>query len=199
MRKLFYFAIFLLFSPIFLIYLIACLLLPMFKSGKIEQSNGRKKICVIKDAIHSDYVFESKDWKNLFKTDKKYVLIGWGDRSIFLDTQKWADLKIENFVKAFFGLNKTVLRVEFLDEIPKEKRLKKFTINSEQFNILKKHITNSYNKQKIKKEDWHYQIGDFYESNLKYNCITNCNNWINVGLRKCGLSNRIWCPLSFWI
>ena len=200
MGKLFYFIVFLLFSPIFLIYLISCLLLPLFKSGKIEKSNGRKKIFVIKDAIHSDYVFESKDWANVFKTDKKYVLIGWGDRSIFLETQKWSDLKIENFVKAFFGLNKTVLRVDFLEEIPKEKRLKKFVANKKQFNILKKHITNSYNEQqKIKKESWHYQTGDFYESNLKYNCITNCNNWINAGLRKCGLSNRIWCPLSFWV
>jgi len=127
--------------------------LPLFKSGKIEKLKGRKKIFVIKDAIHSDYVFESKDWTNIFKTDKKYVSIGWGDRSIFLETQKWADLKIENFVKAFFGLNKTVLRVDFLDEIPKEKRLKKFTANKKQFNALKKHITNSYNKQKIKKEN----------------------------------------------
>jgi len=199
MKKLFYFTVFLVFFPIFLIYLICCLLLPLFKSGKIEKLKGRKKIFVIKDAIHSDYVFESKDWTNIFKTDKKYVSIGWGDRSIFLETQKWADLKIENFVKAFFGLNKTVLRVDFLDEIPKEKRLKKFTANKKQFNALKKHITNSYNKQKIKKEDWHYQIGDFYESNLKYSCVTNCNNWVNIGLRKCGLSNRIWCPLSFWI
>ena len=200
MGKLFYFSVFLLFSPIFLIYLISCLLLPLFKSGKIEKSNGRKKIFVIKDAIHSDYIFESKDWINVFKTDRKYVLIGWGDRSIFLETQKWSDLKIKNFVKAFFGLNKTVLRVDFLEEIPKEKRLKKFVANKKQFNILKKHITNSYNEQqKIKKESWHCQIGDFYESNLEYNCITNCNNWINAGLRKCGLSNRIWCPLSFWI
>jgi uncharacterized protein (TIGR02117 family) len=199
MRKLFYFVIFLIFSPIFLIYLISCLFLPLFKIGKIDKLKGRKKIFVIKDAIHSDYVFESKDWINVFKTKKKYVSIGWGDRSIFLETQKWADLKMENFVKAFFGLNKTVLRVDFFDEIPKEKRLKKFTVNKKQFNTLKKHISNSYNKQKIKKEDWHYQIGDFYESNLTYNCITNCNNWINNGLRKCGLSNRIWCPLSFWI
>jgi uncharacterized protein (TIGR02117 family) len=199
MRKFFCFAVFLIFSPIFLIYLISCLFLPLFKSGKIEKPNGKKKIFIIKDAIHSDYVFEAKDWSNVFKTDKKYVSIGWGDRSIFLETQKWADLKIENFIKAFFGLNKTVLRVDFFDEIPKEKKLKKFIANKKQFNILKKHIVSSYNKQKIKKESWHYQIGDFYGSNLKYNCITNCNNWINIGLRKCGLSNRLWCPLSLWI
>ena len=199
MRKLFCFIVLLIFSPIFLFYLISCLFLPLIRGGKIEKSSGKGKIFVIKDAIHSDYVFESKDWINVFKTNKKYVSIGWGDRSIFLETQKWADLKIENFIKAFFGLNKTVLRVKFFDEIPKEKKLKQFVINKKQLNILKKYITNSYNKQKIKKESWHYQEGDFYESSLAYNCITNCNNWVNVGLIKCGLSNRLWCPLSFWI
>ena len=37
------------------------------------------------------------------------------------------------------------------------------------------------------------------KSNLKYNCITNCNNWINTGLRLAKISNKIWCPLTFWL
>lgn len=199
MSRTFYFIIFLVLSPIFLIYGAFCLVLPLVKFGKINKKTGKSKVFIIKDKIHSDYVFESKHWKNVFKTNKKYVSIGWGDRSIFLETQKWENLKIENFIKAFFGLNKTVLRIDFFDEFPKNKTLKTFIVNKKQLNILKKHVIGSYNKQKIKKESWHYQIGDFYESNLTYNCITNCNNWINNGLRKCGLSNTIWCPLSFWV
>lgn len=44
-----------------------------------------------------------------------------------------------------------------------------------------------------------HQGGVFYESGLRYNCLTNCNNWVNLGLRKAGLTNRVWAPLSFWI
>jgi|688.fasta_scaffold300772_4 uncharacterized protein (TIGR02117 family) len=190
------FLLFLIFIPLFLLYLIVCFLFPIIKFGKIKKEKG-SKIYICKDPIHSDYVFRTKDVLDMFLTKKNYVKIGWGDRKIFLETQSWNKVKIQDIIGAFFGLNKTVLRVEFLDNIP-EKSIE-INLSKEQLEIIKNHIGNSYNKKLIKKKKEYYQIGDFYESDLKYSCINTCNNWVNQGLKKAKITNRIWCPLSFWI
>ena len=103
--------------PLFFAYSILCFTVPFIKIGKINKGKGIK-LYISKDMIHSDYLFESSLWKNEFDPKGKYIKIGWGDKKIFLETKDWASLKIIDFLFAFFGLNKTVLRVDFLDDIP---------------------------------------------------------------------------------
>lgn len=188
--------LFLYYLPLFFFYLILCFTIPMIRIGYLKQKKG-KKLYIYKDLIHSDYIFESNDLKDMFEPKKKYIKVGWGDRKIFLETQKWEKLKLLDFMMAFFGLNKTVLRVEFLEELPKN--IREINIDELQLEVLKIHIKDSNNGKLIKKERTYYQNGDYYESNLKYNCIKTCNNWTNLGLRLAQLSNRIWCPITFWI
>lgn len=190
------FILLILLLPLFLFYLILSFIIPIIRLGKIQKEKGAV-MYIAKDMIHADYIFLSKDIKNMFRSNKKYVKVGWGDRKIFLETKSWNEVKIHNIIKAFFGLNETVLRVEFLGRLPKN--YTKIEISKKQLEIIKMHIENSYNKKKIRKKKEYYQNGDFYESNLKYNCITNCNNWINIGLRLAKISNKIWCPLTFWL
>lgn len=170
--------------------------MPLLKIGYVKKGKGIN-LYIAKDPIHADYVFFAKDIKDLFPTDKKYVKIGWGDRKIFLETKEWKNLKLIDFMMAFFGLNKTVLRVEHLDEIPASSKL--IEIDERQLQVIKIHISDSHNGKLIKKKKEYYQIGDYYESNLKYNCFTNCNNWINYGLRLAQVTNRIWCPITYWL
>jgi uncharacterized protein (TIGR02117 family) len=191
----------LLFLAPFLIYVPLCLLsillrYPFF----LEKQTGRINLFIIKDNIHSDLVFESKYWKGLFNTNKKYVIIGWGDRKIFLETSSWGKLKLINVIKAFFGLNSSIVRVEYVNELPKNKKINKYKINKNQLSVLKDHVLDSLkNLKKIKKLKTYYQKGDFYSSDLRYSCIYTCNNWVNIALRKIGMSNKIWCPISFWL
>lgn len=191
-----YFLLFLYFFPLFLFYLILCFTLPILKIGKVIKGK-RIKIYITKDSVHADYVFLSKDIKDLFPTGKKYVKIGWGDRKIFLETKSWNELKLIDFMMAFFGLNKTVLRIEYLDDLPFDS--KPIEIDERQLNVIKIHIRSSHNGKLIEKKKEYYQIGDYYESNLKYNCFTNCNNWVNYGLRLAQVTNRIWCPITYWL
>lgn len=192
----FYVLLFLYYLPIFIIYLILCFTLPLLKIGPVHKGKGCK-IYIHKDLIHSDYIFDSCCVGDMFPTIKKYTKIGWGDRKIFLETKTWKELKIIDFVTAFFGINKTVLRVEFLDSLPIN--LKTIEIDDRQLAVIKIHIKDSYSKKPIEKKKEYYQNGDFYESDLRYNCITNCNNWVNYGLRLAQVNNRIWCPIAYWL
>ena len=194
--KIFNIFCFICFSPVFILYLFLCFLIPIFKIGKVKKRKG-KIFYITKDTIHADYVFESNSVSDLFPTDMPYTKIGWGDRKIFLETQKWSELKFVDFVFAFLGRNRTVLKVEFLKQIPENS--KKIHADDEQLNIIKLHIQDSNNGKKIKKKETYFQKGNYYESDLRYNCIKNCNNWINSGLRSAQINNRFWCPLTFWI
>jgi uncharacterized protein (TIGR02117 family) len=182
--------------PLFAIYATLCFTVPLLRFGDIKNGKGIK-LYISKDMIHSDYLFESSLWKNEFEPKGKYIKIGWGDRKIFLETKEWTNLKTLDFLFAFFGLNKTVLRVDFLDEIPQGST--EINIDELQLEVLKIYVKDSYNGRIIQKRPHYYQRGDFYESSLKYNCITNCNNWVNRGLYLARATNRIWCPISFWL
>jgi Protein of unknown function (DUF2459) len=188
-----YIPLFVLSLPLILLYLLLALLSPLLRFGGVQRG-GDRTIYVVGDLIHSDYVFPSWVFPE-FQTDREYVKVGWGDRRIFLETRTWGELRVEDFLRAFFGLNPTVLRVEFMDVVPVGVRA--YPVNLEQLEVLREHVKRSYGGNPIGRRHGDYQGGVFYESGLGYNCVTNCNNWVNLGLRRAGLTNRVWAPLSF--
>ena len=196
-KTLFKYLFFIGFLPILIIYLIICFTLPIIILKRRQKTPPEQELFITKDWIHSDYVFYSKAWSDYFPTTKTYTIIGWGDKSIFLETNSWKELKIENFIKAFFGMNKTVLRVYQTDILPPNSR--KIKLSNHQLNVIYQHILFSFDLKPITKKPTDYQLGDYYESDLKYNCINTCNQWVNKGLYKANLTGRIWSPITFWI
>lgn len=185
---------FVLLLPLFIFYLVLCLLSPLVRFGGVRKGKGCV-IYIVGDLVHSDYLFSSYEFPE-FGMHKRYVKVGWGDRRIFLETRTWGELKMEDFLRAFFGLNPTVLRVDFLDELPEG--AKRLEVGRDQIEILKDHVRGSFRGVPIVRRSEDYQGGVFYESDLSYNCFTNCNNWVNKGLWLAEVTNRVWSPLSFW-
>ena len=188
-----YIPLFVLSLPLILFYFLLALLSPLMRLGRIRRG-GDQKVYVVGDLIHSDYVFPPGVLPE-FPAGEKYVKVGWGDRRIFLETRNWGELRVEDFLRAFFGLNSTVLRVEFLDGVPEGAR--EYPVDAEQLELLRDHVRGSFHGSPICRRPEDYHGGVFYESPLWYNCVTNCNNWVNLGLRRAGLTNRVWAPLSF--
>lgn len=185
--------LFLLFLPLFPLYLVLALLSPFMRFGRVRRGSGCR-IHIVGDLIHSDYLFPAGEFPE-FLSDKEYVKVGWGDRRIFLETQTWGELRFIDFLRAFFGLNPTVLRLELLEGVPRG--LREIEMRRDQMEALKAHVRDSFFGPPIERRPCDYQGGVFYESGLKYNCVTNCNNWVGVGLRRAGVSNRLWTPLSW--
>lgn len=178
----------------FLLYFVLCLLSPLFRFGRVRSGRG-SVVYVVGDLVHSDYLFESAEFPE-FGAGGEYVKVGWGDRRIFLETRTWGELRLVDFLRAFFGLNPTVLRVEFLGGIPAGAR--KIEMGRDQLEVLKSHVRGSFFGLPIERRPCDYQGGVFYESALRYNCFTNCNNWVNRGLWLAGVTNRVWDPLNFF-
>lgn len=181
--------------PIFFLYAFLCFTIPFIRLGKTRRG-GSVRCYIKKDSIHSDYVFDSCLWSDLFPELGRFIIVGWGDRKIFLETKAWRDLKAVDFLKAFFGLNPSVLKIDFADKLDE---MSFVDMNEDQFKILKRHVAESTNFVEIKKTPEYFQEGIFYESHLRYNCLTNCNNWVGRGFRKAGLYGGFWFPLTIWI
>ena len=64
-KKIIYFLILIFFVPIFIIYLFFCFTIPLFKLGKTKKGKDIT-FYVCKDLIHSDYVFESNLFEDVF-------------------------------------------------------------------------------------------------------------------------------------
>jgi len=163
--------------------------------GGVKRGRGGT-VWIVGDFIHSDYLFLSADLPD-FGVEKDYVKVGWGDRKIFLETRTWGDLRLGDFLGAFFGLNPTVLRVEFLGAVPEGAR--GVGMSPEQLDTVRGHVLGSFRGLPIERGPEDYQGGVFYESDLWYNCVTNCNNWVNRGLYLARVTNRLWRPLNFWV
>lgn len=194
--RAFWFALAILLAPLFLIYILAGIASPLIRFGCSRRGRGAKMF-LAKDLIHADYVFESADWADLFEPRGRYIRVGWGDRRIFLETRTWGELKAKDFITAFFGLNPTVLRVEYLNDVPSGS--KEMEVGAGQVEIIKSHVRRSFRGAPVGRRAEDYQGGEFYDSDLRYNCVTNCNNWVNRGMFLAGVTNRVWCPLSFWL
>jgi hypothetical protein len=188
------FLLFLLCLPLFLLYLLLALLSPLVRFGRVKKGEGGT-VWIVGDVVHSDYLFRSEDFPE-FGAEGGYVKVGWGDRRIFLETRTWGDLRLGDFLRAFFGLNPTVLRVESLEAVPEGAR--GLGMSPEQLEAVRAHVMGSFFGPPIERRPEDYQGGVFYESGLRYNCVTNCNNWVNLGLYRAGATNRLWRPLSFW-
>ena len=186
--------LFLLCIPLFFLYFLLCLLSPRLRFGSVRRGRG-SFVYVVGDLVHSDYLFRFDEFPE-FGADGGWVKVGWGDRRIFLETQTWGELRVEDFLRAFFGLNPTVLRVDFLEGFPVG--ADRVEMGRDQMEVLKAYVRGSFFGSPIERRPSDYQGGVFYRSALGYNCVTNCNNWVNRGLWLAGASNRVWAPLSFW-
>jgi uncharacterized protein (TIGR02117 family) len=195
--KTIYFIAALLLTPVFAFYLLLCALSPLLVRLKSKKKSDEEEIYIAKDPVHSDYIFRADQISSIFKTKSKFLKVGWGDRKIFLETKNWSSLKLEDFLRAFLGMNQSVLRVEQMNSLPD--KLKTIRLSSKQLSGVLQHVESSFYGEPIEKLAGYYEKGDYYKSKLNYNCITNCNNWVNRGLFNVGATNKIWCPLSFLV
>jgi len=192
-----YFIIALILSPVFVFYLLLCAFSPLIVRFRKLEKGGEEEVYIVKDAIHSDYIFKAEQISSVFKTESKFIKVGWGERKIFLETRDWSSLKLESFLMAFLGMSESVLRVEQIDELPD--KLKTIQLNSCQLAGLLTHIKKSFYGETIEKLPTYYKKGEYYKSRLHYSCITNCNNWVNRGLFTVRATNKVWCPLSTFV
>jgi uncharacterized protein (TIGR02117 family) len=169
---------------------------------------------ILTNGVHTDLVVPAKnelmDWTQEIKpsntvaadTSLSYLSIGWGDKGFYLETPKWADLKVSTAFKAAFGLSTTALHTTYYKSLAETQTCKKIVISKEQYSRLVGYILSSLRKdanghaQYIKTSANYGKTDAFYEATGSYSMLHTCNTWANNGLKTAGQKCCLWTPFD---
>lgn len=104
-------------SIIFLYFILGFTLSIISTRPKAVNCSEKETIYIISNGIHLDIVLEKAHLNDGIlsqlnsKKLSKYIAFGWGDKGFYLNTQKWADLKLTTALNAFFLRSETAMHV----------------------------------------------------------------------------------------
>lgn len=128
-----------------------------------------------------------------------YVSFGWGDRTFYLDTPEWSDLKFSTAVNALFFTSESALHLTYYRQ-PLNHWLT-VPLCDKQLASMLEYLDGTFKRDEngniIEIEDSGYYANDtFYEAEGSYSCIKTCNTWVNVGLKRAKVKTSIWSPFD---
>lgn len=201
------------FFAFILFYLTIALIFMSIRVGSDIKSKEGITIYMKSDGIHTDFVFPVQtkiiDWSKLFLPEDtkgkiknlKYIAVGWGDQGFFLNTPKWADLKVSTAFDACFYLGKTAIHTNYMKDLDFHYEHVKLTISSKQYQQLISYVRASLILEKHNcyiciKNRGYWDTDAFYESNGSYGLFNTCNSWVNKGLKEADLPACLWAPFN---
>lgn len=166
-------------------------------------------IYILTNGVHTDVVLPIKnehyDWSNQLKfehtkskdTTYQYVALGWGDKSFYLETPTWTDLKASTALKAATGLSSSAMHVTFYKHLKENKSCKKIQISLENYQNLIAFINKSFQTKsrdflKIETDAVYGKHDVFYEANGSYSLFYTCNSWANQALKAANQKAALW-------
>jgi uncharacterized protein (TIGR02117 family) len=156
------------------------------------------------------------DWTTLFPPvhnahandtdDDRYVTIGWGDRTFFLDVPQWRDLRASTALKAITGRDGAAMHVEYGPAPTRDATAIRLTVTPEAYARLVAYVRQSVTLDDTGASVWipghHYDTNDaFYEAGGRYSLFVTCNQWTRDALAASGVRVPVWSPFDkalFW-
>lgn len=174
-----------------------------------EDPKQEVSIFIKTNGVHTDIVVpiknQYKDWNKEIKlentiskdTTLRFVGFGWGDKGFYLNTPRWADLKVSTACNAAFYLGTSAMHATFFKEIQENESCIKINISETEYKKLIFYIEESFQHDNSGKVIWipnaSYGNNDsFYEANGKYSLFYTCNSWANNALRASDQKAALW-------
>jgi uncharacterized protein (TIGR02117 family) len=159
--------------------------------------------------VHTDILLparsEIRNWGDMLKVpgiDKaQYLSFGWGDRTFYLETMRWADLRAGNALLALSGFDSTVLHVSAENQPHASVDMVRIRITAQQLRQLVEQIDASLARDAGGFPQLvfgaHYDNNDaFYEALGHYSVFFTCNDWVRKLLSATGIRTAMWAPFS---
>lgn len=169
---------------------------------------GGIRIAVASNGVHTGLIVPmvaaGVDWHDLIRpedlSDPRYaaypaVEIGWGERSFYLETPTWADVRPGTVLAAAIGSDRTVMHVDHLPFPAPGPDTRIITLRPAEYRRLARFIRASFGAS-----GWHrtgYFAADaFYDGRGRYSAIRTCNTWTGDALRQAGVRIGAWTPFA---
>lgn len=183
-------------------------------NGDFVQPDDGVEIAVISNGVHIDLAlplrnghydwmehFREDDVRN-FQPDAQLAIFGWGERTFYLETPTWGEVKPLNVLRAFCGAGRPVMHVDLAAWRPTADdscRLIKFS--PAQYRTLCDEILSTIQIDETRRAKpiagAHYHETDaFYEAHGVYHLFHTCNAWAGDSLRASGVRMGVWTPTT---
>lgn len=122
-----------------------------------------------------------------------HVAFGWGEKTFYLETPTWADVRIPTVAAAAVGSDRTLMHVDHLPEPRSADDVRAITLTSEQYRRLATFVAASF-----KPGGKHYRgygpYDAFYDGTGRYSAVETCNAWTGDALQYAGVRVGRWTP-----
>lgn len=174
-------------------------------------------IYIWSNGVHTDVVMpvrhRLRDWSATLPfintrgrdTTAQYLGLGWGDRSFYLETPTWADLKASTALKACFWLGRSAVHATYYRRVRESKNCVAMRISEAQYARLIRYIDNTFDTNAtgapvVIPTNAQYSDADaFYKARRRYSFLRTCNVWANDALKACGQKAAVWAPFDWSI
>jgi uncharacterized protein (TIGR02117 family) len=127
--------------------------------------------------------------------------MGYGNRTIYLNTPTWADLKLKDALSAASGAGPGLMHADHDQDPQASPDQRPLTLSHDEYRRLVAYIRASFRYdaegRTIPVLGRGYGPSDmFYEASGSYSAILTCNEWTGRALRAAGVRVGMWTPLS---
>lgn len=142
------------------------------------------------------------DWRTLARpehlADPRYgandhLSFGWGERTFYLETPTWADVKPATVIAAAFGSNRTLVHVDHVPRPRETADVRQVVLTPDQYRRLAAHIAGSI-APGARSYRGYFAYDAFYDGTGRYSALRTCNAWTGAGLSKAGVRVGAWTP-----
>lgn len=185
---------------------------PLLQSANADSSNeAPHQILVLSNPIHTDIAIPLDDaLRTRFaflieagipvdNPGAKYLVVGWGGRSFYLETPHWADIKPLPVFRAL-TVDRSVMHVSVAGTIQQDDPgVTLLRVSDAGENRMLDFILASFalqdNKPAAIPSARYGRYDAFYEANGVFNALMGCNTWTAHALREAGLRTGMWNPV----
>jgi uncharacterized protein (TIGR02117 family) len=198
-----------------LLYLLAALLLGTIptNAGWHEAKEG-VRVFIRTNGVHTwimvPKVSAEMDWRPLVPGEHlkdprwgnaNYVALGYGNRTVYLNTPTWADLKVKDALSAAFGTGSSLMHADHDQDPQPSADQRPLILTHDEYRRLVAYIRAGFRYdvqgRTIPLLGRGYGPSDmFYEGSGPYSAILTCNEWTGRALRAAGVRVGVWTPLS---
>ena len=186
--------------------------------GSSIPTNGAKpspsdgvQVLIASNGVHTAIVVPianaDQDWRALFPTTdaadptQPYtdIALSWGERTVFLETATWADLKVSTVAHIVFGGlvggGDSVIHTERFVRPAPDDDFRPLVLSHAQYRALSAAIARDVDPAGQRYKG--YGGNDtFYASRERYTALRTCNTWVGEKLRGAGVPMGAWTPLA---
>ena len=180
----------------------------------IEEDTPRRTVLLLSNPIHTDIALPADpdvvarfsamaaDGLPIDAPGARWLVLGWGGRSFYVETPTWADLKPMPVLRAF-TLDSSVMYVAVMGDISlAHPAVTVLDLDQTSFEALLDFTVGSFDTGTGGLRVAAPGYGDddlFYDARGWFNALAGCNVWTASALRAAGIRTGLWTPLPVFL